>query len=97
MKAATAFLVRHGIQFLQQQAREVLAEASNAAELHRAQCRFARRIGQIYHLYRRPDGTAYFSLLSPDDWAGEAPHAFVGSYRLEPDMGWTPCADDADP
>ena len=43
-----------------------------------------------YHLYERENGTLYFSMLSPDDWGGEAPHTFRGSYRLEADMSWTP-------
>jgi hypothetical protein len=28
--------------------------------------------------------------LSPTDWGDSAPHRFVGSYRLEADMSWTP-------
>jgi hypothetical protein len=28
-------------------------------------------------------------MLSPEDWRGHPPHAFEGSYRLEPDMSWT--------
>ena len=29
-------------------------------------------------------------MLSPQDYGGKAPHEFLGSYRLEPDMSWTP-------
>ena len=31
----------------------------------------------------------YFSLLSPEDWAGKPPHTFLGSFRLEADMRFT--------
>jgi len=78
------------IRRLQEQAAEVLERARGDAALHRAECRFKRRPGQICHLYVRGDGSHYWSLLSPDDWRGAAPHAFVGSYRLENDQRWTP-------
>lgn len=77
------------IRALQEQAKGILEEARRSAELHRAECRFQKRVGRVYHLYR--DGERlYFSMLSPEDWGGRAPHAFEGSYRLEADMAWTP-------
>jgi hypothetical protein len=29
-------------------------------------------------------------MLSPEDWGGQPPKPFRGSYRLENDMSWTP-------
>lgn len=29
-------------------------------------------------------------MLSPGDWNGRPPKPFLGSYRLETDMSWTP-------
>ncbi|MBI4701826.1 MAG: DUF2452 domain-containing protein [Deltaproteobacteria bacterium] len=81
------------IRALQEQARSVLAEARRDAELHRARCCFVRRPGHVYHLYRGRDGTLVFSLLSPEDWDGEPPHDFQGSFRLETDMSWTPVGE----
>lgn len=78
------------IRALQAQARSILDEARGHADLHRAQCRFQKRIGARYHLYRRPDDTTYLSMLSPADWRGAPPHELVGTYRLEADMSWTP-------
>jgi hypothetical protein len=78
------------IRSLQAQARHILEDARAHADLHRAQCRFQKRVGATYHLYRRPDGTAYLSMLAPAEWGGSPPHEFLGSYRLEPDMSWTP-------
>ena len=83
-------LIAEQIRALQTKAREVLAAAADNAGLHRAACSFQRRIGQTYHLYRRPDGRDYFSMLGPEDWNGAPPHAFGGSFRLEPDMSWSP-------
>lgn len=84
------------IRALQDQAREVLARARRDTVLHRASCRFQKVPGQVYHLYRKGDGDDaphYFSMLSPEDWRGAAPDAFVGSYRLEPDQSWTPAEE----
>ncbi len=75
---------------LRAQAEEVLREASHNAELHRAEARFVRRPGSTYHLYEKDDGRRYWSLLSPDEWRGSTPHAYVGSFRLEADQSWTP-------
>lgn len=80
------------IKALQAEARKVLAEAREEQALTQADCAFQRRPGQVYHLYRRDDGSRYFSMLAPADWRGEPPHAFVGSWRLEPDWSWTPLA-----
>lgn len=85
------------IKSLQEEARAVLAEARHDQELHHARCHFQRRPGQVYHLYRQHEGPLFFSLLSPDDWRGRPPHPFVGSYRLEADLSWTPLADLARP
>jgi len=78
------------IKALQMEARSILAEAKRDQELHHARCRFQRNPGSVYHLYREKNGMAYFSLLSPDDWRQRPPHEFVGSFRLEHDMSWTP-------
>lgn len=81
------------IRQLQAQAADALEQARRATELHRASCNFKKRPGAVYHLYRRPDGQCYFSMLSPDDWGGKPPHPHDGSYRLEADMGWTPAGE----
>jgi hypothetical protein len=77
------------IQALQNQARQILAEAREEQALTRAQCAFRRIPGKTYHLYRKADGTTFFSMLSPQDWRGEPPHEFSGSYRLGLDRSWT--------
>lgn len=77
------------IRALQDEARRILEETRETLDLHRARCSFARKPGGVYHLYRRPDGELYFSMLAPADWAGSPPHEPVGSYRLELDQSWT--------
>jgi hypothetical protein len=78
------------IRALQQEAAAALESARKDAELHRVQCRFKKIPGHTYHLYVRPNGERYFSLLSPREWNDAPPHVFAGSFRLEADMSFTP-------
>ena len=87
--SAQLHVIAEQIRQLQQQARTVLEAAKHDHELHRASCQFKRIPGRTYHLYRRPNGQFYFSMLSPQDWNTRPPHEFQGSYRLENDMSWT--------
>jgi hypothetical protein len=75
--------------YLQEEAYKIIYKAQEDLDLHRAQCSFIRRAGQVYHLYGKEDGGLYFSLVSPAEWDGKNPHIFIDSYRLESDMSWT--------
>jgi hypothetical protein len=77
------------IRALQDQARALMSRAEVNAKLHRAACNLKKRPGHVYHLYRRSEDDAYFSLLSPTEWGGQPPHEFEGSYRLELDLSFT--------
>jgi len=78
------------IRALQAEARKVMEEAQADQALHRAHCQFAKIPGRVYHLYRKADGSRYFSMLSPKDWGGAPPDDYAGGYRLEADLSWTP-------
>ena len=78
------------IRSLQEHARAILEQAQRDAELHRAKCNFQKRPGRVYHLYRRDSGEVYFSMMAPDEWSLPQAQTFLGSYRLEADMSWTP-------
>ncbi len=86
-------LIAEQIRALQQRARQVLEEAERDQALHRVRCHCRRIPGKVYHLYERPDGERYFSLLSPEDWGGAPPHQHCGAYRLEADMRWVALDD----
>jgi hypothetical protein len=82
-------VIAEQIALLQEQARILLDRARRDAELHRARCNFEKKPGAVYHLYRKEDGTMWFSLLAPDEWTLTQPQTFEGSYRLELDMSFT--------
>ncbi|XP_022090374.1 uncharacterized protein C1orf50 homolog [Acanthaster planci] len=81
------------IRYLQEQARTVLEDAKRDNELHHIACNIKKRPGQIYYLYKRQSGQKYFSILSPQEWGKSCPHEYIGCYRLEHDMSWTPEED----
>ncbi|XP_042207642.1 uncharacterized protein C1orf50 homolog isoform X2 [Homarus americanus] len=83
-------VITEQVRFLQEQARRVLQEAKENADLHHVPCNFVKKPGNIYHLYRRPSGLKYFSIISPQEWGSTCPHEFQGSFRLEHDQSWTP-------
>ena len=74
---------------LQERAREIVEQASRDVDLIHAECRFHRVAGRVYHLYERPDGHRFFSMLGPDDYGGAGPTGFVASFRYEHDESWT--------
>ncbi|XP_077998501.1 uncharacterized protein C1orf50 homolog [Glandiceps talaboti] len=78
------------IRHLQEQAKKVLQEAKRDADLHHAACNIKKRPGQMYYLYKRESGQQYFSILSRQEWGASCPHEYVGAYKLEYDMSWTP-------
>uniref|UniRef100_A0A8D0GG09 Chromosome 1 open reading frame 50 n=1 Tax=Sphenodon punctatus TaxID=8508 RepID=A0A8D0GG09_SPHPU len=83
-------VIAEQIRYLQEQARKVLDEANRDADLHHAACNFVKKPGNTYYLYKRESGQQYFSILSPKEWGISCPHEFLGAYKLQHDMSWTP-------
>ncbi|XP_030078399.1 uncharacterized protein C1orf50 homolog [Microcaecilia unicolor] len=83
-------VIAEQIRLLQEQARKVLEDAKQDADLHHVACNVVKKPGTIYHLYVRESGQRYFSILSPKEWGPSCPHQFLGSYKLQHDMSWTP-------
>lgn len=86
-------IIADQIKSLQAEAKKVLEQAQQDQLLHRAKCNFKRQPGRIYHLYRKSNGETYFSMLAEHEWGSEPPHEYLGSYRLEYDMSWTPAEE----
>uniref|UniRef100_A0A3B3WUM8 DUF2452 domain-containing protein n=1 Tax=Poecilia mexicana TaxID=48701 RepID=A0A3B3WUM8_9TELE len=78
------------IRYLQEQAKKVLEEAKRDADLHHAACNIVKKPGNMYYLYQRPSGQKYFSIISPKEWGPSCPHPFLGAFKLQHDMSWTP-------
>ncbi|KAJ8312197.1 hypothetical protein KUTeg_009570 [Tegillarca granosa] len=81
------------IKYLQEQARKALEEARRDNMLHHAACNMVKKPGTFYYLYSRESGQEYMSILSPQEWGPSCPHKFIGAFKLEHDMSWTPIED----
>ncbi|XP_047420552.1 uncharacterized protein C1orf50 homolog isoform X2 [Sciurus carolinensis] len=86
-------VIAEQIQHLQEQARKVLEDAHRDADLHRVACNMVKKPGNIYYLYKRESGQQYFSIISPKEWGTGCPHDFLGAYKLQHDLSWTPYED----
>nr|XP_056721355.1 uncharacterized protein C1orf50 homolog [Euleptes europaea] len=86
-------VIAEQIRYLQEQARKVLQEATRDTDLHHVACNFVKRPGNVYYLYRRASGQRYFSIISPKEWGPSCPSEFLGAYKLQPDLSWTPSDD----
>ncbi len=85
------------MRILQEEAKNVLEATQRDQDLHRVPCHFKRQPGRFYHLYCKDNDERYFSMLSPQEWGAQPPHEFLGSYRLETDMSWTPATEAESP
>lgn len=86
-------VIAEQIQHLQEQARKVLEDARRDADLHHVACNMVKKPGSVYYLYQRESGQQYFSIISPEEWGAGCPHDFLGAYKLQHDMSWTPYED----
>ncbi|XP_077567868.1 uncharacterized protein C1orf50 homolog [Stigmatopora nigra] len=83
-------IIADQIRYLQGVAKNVLEEAKRDTELHHAACNVVKKTGNIYYLYQQSSGQKYFSIISPKEWGQNCPHLFVGAFKLQHDMSWTP-------
>ncbi|XP_076452427.1 uncharacterized protein C1orf50 homolog [Babylonia areolata] len=86
-------IIADQIRYLQEQAKKTLETAHRDNMLHHAACNLVKRPGTMYYLYERESGQQYLSILSPQEWGSSCPHEFIGAFRLEYDMSWTPIED----
>ncbi|XP_027254894.1 uncharacterized protein C1orf50 homolog isoform X6 [Cricetulus griseus] len=78
---------------LAEQVQKVLEDARRDADLHHVACNMVKKPGNIYYLYQRESGQQYFSIISPEEWGAGCPHDFLGAYKLQHDLSWTPYED----
>ena len=70
--------------FLKQQLENTINEGLLNTNLHNVECKFEKKSGQVYHLYKNCN-KYYFSMLSIDDWNNNPPHTYISSYLYDYD------------
>ena len=68
---------------LKAQIKNVIDEGLLNSNLHDIECRFIKVSGSTYHLYKKNDGTYYFSMIAPDEWTIK--DEFIKSYLYDYD------------
>jgi len=66
------------IQYLKNEAQDIIEEASIQNELHKIKKNFRLVSGNHYYLYQKDNLEKYFSLISPKEW--ENKDIFLGKY-----------------
>lgn len=84
-------VISEQVKFLQNQAKSILEEANRNTMLHNIPCNFVKIPGTTYHLYEKPSGEKYWSIITPAEWGSAlSPNEAIGSYRVEYDKSFTP-------
>lgn len=81
-------IISDQIKSLQKLGEELIMETQTNIELHNIPCSIAKKSGDIFHLYRREDGTQFLSIISPPEWNGMFTLTYEGTFKLEQDMSW---------
>jgi hypothetical protein len=81
-------LLAERMEALPEQARQILLQTEQSRELPRVPCAFRKIPGHAYHLYRRSDGSTFFSMIASAEWnaaPGRSPSVFqvpIGLRRI---------------
>ncbi|WCL49852.1 DUF2452 domain-containing protein [Leptospira sp. GIMC2001] len=81
-------LILKQIRNLQEEAKRIVDQAATDAELHQVKCNFEKQVNQPIHLYVKADQMKYFSFVSPEEWGGNPPHSYLGSYIMRGDRSF---------
>ena len=66
------------IQYLKNEAQDIINEASIQDELHKVKKNFRIVSGNSYYLYQKDNLEKYFSIISPNEWDNK--DIFLGKY-----------------
>lgn len=80
--------IKEQVELLINQAQNIHERITVSEEIYTANCLFEPRIGNIYHLYKRDDGSKFLSLVGPDEWGDNISFEFICSARLLADHTW---------
>lgn len=69
---------------LKNEFKELIDEVKWNEFVYSSQYNFVPVMGETYYLYRKPNGSIFLSLISPDEWNME----YIGATRLESNNKW---------
>lgn len=80
--------IRRQVELLASQAQEIHRRVEISERIYQSEMSFKPLIGHVYHLYTRPNGTEFLSMIGPEEWGRSAPVSFQASVKLLADHTW---------
>jgi len=73
---------------LEAEFKKLVETAADNELIYSANISFSPKVGESYHLYRKEDGTAWVSMVAPEEWGEGYSFEFLGTFRLATDSVW---------
>lgn len=80
--------IKEQVELLINQAQKIHDRITFSEEMYTADCSFEPRINQIYHLYKRKDGSKFLSMIAPEEWGNFQGLNHICSAKLLADHTW---------
>jgi hypothetical protein len=80
--------IKEQIELLARQAKNIQHRVRISEEIYQAEMNFEPIIAKVYYLYRRSNGKAVVSMVSPPEWGKQPPFQFVATVQLLSDHTW---------
>ncbi len=80
--------IKEQVETLIKQAQEIHDRIDISEKIYKADVGFRPIVGKLYHVYERDNGTWTISLISPDEWRGNAPYTYMATVKLLADHTW---------
>jgi hypothetical protein len=80
--------IKEQVELLISQAQKIHDRITASEEIYSAECSYEPSIGQIYHLYKRKNGSKFLSLIAPGEWEKNNKLEHICSAKLLPDHTW---------
>ena len=73
---------------LEAEFKKLVETAADNELIYTANISFSPKVGEVYHLYKKEDGTTWVSMVAPEQWGPSYNFEFLGSFRLATDSVW---------
>ncbi len=80
--------LRAQVALLAEQAQAIRNRVEVSERIYRAELPFQPVLHHTYHLYKRPDGTEFLSMIAPAEWGRSGNVDFQATVRLCSDHTW---------
>ena len=77
------------IKLLHRQAKEIQERTDISVWIYQADIGFDPLINHVYHLYKKPNGKHFLSMVAPEEWGRSGNHnEYIATVRLLADHTW---------